>query len=343
VIDTVPGTKGACDTIVKYVIKSITPAPSSVLIQCPPSVTVQTVDGDQSYVVNYNQPTASTNCPCPGIAIALGSGLPSGSAFPVGINQVCYTAKDSCGQSASCCFKVTVGESSPCDIKTIGCIKYELLTITQDAAANKTYRIRVTNSCSNELVYVAFQLPNGLTAVKPHNNDTYTSPDGRNYLVANPNYSPFYSTRYMSESTGIAAGQSDIFKYTLPPLANINYIHVIGKVSLYSYYEAYLNTFYCPIGATPIGQKPGHVSTGFLQVFPNPTHGNLFADLSTWAGQRLHLAVYDSRGQQVMETEETAEIDPMELRLPAKMAPGLYFLRVMTGDGMVEAVRFVVE
>jgi hypothetical protein len=342
VIDTVPGKNGACDTIVSYILKSNTPAPSTITVHCPPSVQVQTVDGNPTQTATFGQPTASTNCPCPGIALTQTEGLPSGSAFPVGVNAICFTARDSCGQTASCCMNVTVSESSPCDIKVIGCIKYELLTITQDAASNKTYRIRVTNSCSDEMVYVAFQLPTGLTAVKPHNNEIYTSPDGRNYQVANPNYSPFYSTRFMSQSTGIAAGQSDIFKYTLPPLASVNYIHVIAKVSLYAYYEAYLNTFYCPVGVTPSGQKPA-AGTGSLHVFPNPTHGNLSADLSAWEGQTVRLAVFDSRGQQVLETTTTADFDPQEVHLPAKLAPGLYFLRVMTGDGMVEAVRFIVE
>jgi hypothetical protein len=319
---------------------TVTQSTSTVKIQCPAPVVVTAATGAQTAVATFAQATGTTDCTCPGVVITQSSGLASGSAFPIGVDTICFTAKDSCGQSASCCFTVTVLESTVCDVKILECMKYELLTITQDAALRKTYRIRLTNSCPSPMVYAAFQLPNGLTAVRPHDGDLYTAPSGRNYLARNPNFSPFYSVRFLSQVTGIANGASDIFSYTLPPQASVTYIHVIAKVESGGYFETYLNTFNCPVGNTP---GPASKPVGSALVYPNPTQGNLFVNLSAWQGQRLHLAVFDSRGRQVLETEETADFDAQELLLPAQIAPGLYFLRIMDPDGGVNAVRFMVE
>jgi Lectin C-type domain/HYR domain len=46
------------------------------------------------------------------ITPVLTTGLPSGSAFPVGVNQVTYTATDASGNSSSCSFQITVLDSN---------------------------------------------------------------------------------------------------------------------------------------------------------------------------------------------------------------------------------------
>lgn len=341
VVDTVAAGVG-CDTIVTYTLQFLTPAPSVVSIKCAGNIEL-TSSGPA--VVSYGIPVANSDCTCPGIAVQLTDGLTSGSTFPLGSTKVCYLATDSCGNTASCCFTVTLSETKPCDVKTIGCIKYELLSITQDAKFNTTYRIRVTNSCNTELLYAAFELPNGIVAENPANNATYTAPGGQNYTVRNPNFSPFYSIRYTSVGTGISGGAADIFEYTLPPRSFPNYIHVIAKVATQTYYEAYINTFYCPVGKTPAANRDAAATEQLpgLRVSPNPTKGTLFTDLSDWQGETVNLRVFDSRGGLVQRQAVQATSDLLEINLPEGLAEGLYILEVRPENGKKQAVRFILQ
>lgn len=347
VIDTIPASVG-CDTIATYILKYATTPNSSVSIDCPDDIDIASNPGTGPVVVNYNLPTASSDCDCPGIALTLMQGLPSGSAFPVGTTSVCYQAKDSCGNTASCCFEVTIREEQPCDVKTIGCMKYELLTITRGSTSkNLTYRIRVTNNCTNKMVYTAIQLPNGVVAKAPADNSVFTAESGRKYDVRNPNYSPFYSIRFKSKTDAISNGQSDIFEYTLPPQINPDYIHITSRVELQTFYEAHLNTFKCPIEI--VQDKPENRQdlivnqlSGF-KVFPNPTSGALFADFSDWEGERLQVQVFSSQGQRVQLLTVQASDAAQEIQLPEGLSSGLYFLEVLRENGERQAVRFVVQ
>ena len=344
VLDTVPATGGGCDTLVTYTLTSRTPAPSAVTITCPNSIAVT---ANVPTAITYNATLAFSDCPCPGISIERSAGLASGALFPVGVNTVCYTATDSCGNSRSCCFSVTVSETKPCDIKVIGCVKFELLTITRDAAANTTYRIRVTNNCTEPLTYVGFQLPKGVVANAPLNNSIYAAPSGRDYEVRNPNASPVYSIRFAPVGPGISGGASDIFEYTLPPQTFSAYINVFAKIGLQPNVEAHLNTFYCPVGVTPSGSRfdltDGVVDNTRISVFPNPTTGLLFADLSAWQGEQADLQVFDSRGVLLHRERLLAETAPQPVLLPAGWSAGLYFLDVRRENGERQVLRFVLD
>ena len=352
VLLTLASTTGGCDTIATYTLQFSTPAPSIVSITCPSAITIGLPGGSSGTVVDYNPPSASSDCTCPGIALTMTSGLPSGSNFPMGVTPVCFMAKDSCGQTKSCCFNVTLEEDDPCDTKVVGCMKYELLTITEDAGKNRTYRIRATNNCSNKLIYTAIQIPDGMVAIDPVNFSTYTAPSGNTYRVRSPNFSPQYSVRYSSISDSIQNGESDIFKYTLPAQANVTFIHVVSRLAPYIYLGAHLNTFYCPIGVTAssgerlVEGRDEVLSNGSnlneLLLFPNPTSGDLFADFSLWQGQRLNVRVLDSRGQRVQQLSITAGDDAQALDLPGEMPSGLYFLEIVTESGKKHTGRFVV-
>ena len=356
---TLASSTGGCDTIATYTLQFSTPAPSNVVINCPSAITI-TQPGSGGAVVNYNPPTASTDCTCPGLALIRTSGLPSGSTFPPGTTAVCFQAVDSCGQSANCCFNITVEEDDPCDIKTVSCIKYELLTITEDPGHNRTYRVRVTNNCSNKLIYTAIQVPDGMVAMEPANFSIYTAPSGNTYRVRSPNASPQHSIRYSSLLDSINNGESDIFKFTLPAQANVTFIHVVSRLSPYVYLAAHLNTFYCPIGVTLTDNEQGlerndeqdlidltsaetlsHLDQ--LLLFPNPTSGELFADFSPWQDQRLNVQVLDSRGQRVQQLELTAFEDAQALDLNHDLPSGLYFLEVLTEGGEKHTGRFVIQ
>jgi hypothetical protein len=345
---TVAGVGNTCDTLVTYTLQYLTPPPSSLTVTCPNNVSVVTTPGTAPIPVTYSLPVATSDCVCPGNAVTLASGPSSGSPFPVGNTQVCYTAQDSCGSIANCCFIVTVQEELPCDTKTNGCIKYELLSITADAKFRRTYTIRVTNNCANKLIYTAIQLPSGVTAVNPANLSTYTSPAGREYMVRNPNFAPFYSIRFKSTTDSIANGQSDVFQYTLPAQSVPTFINITTRLETQSFYAAHLNTFNCPIGNTPSSNRSeetifmDNIQSGIL-LFPNPTNGELFADLSRWQGEDLHFQILDSRGVRAQSFSMNASSEAQAIPLANQLPAGLYFLEIVTGNGEREVARFVLE
>jgi len=343
-----PGAGNACDTLVTYQIQYLNPPASTLTLSCPNSIIVATNTGTGSVPVTYTLPTLASDCVCPGNSLNLTNGLPSGSLFQVGNTQVCFTAQDSCGSEKSCCFTVSVREELPCDTKTNGCIQYDLLSISANAKQERTYRIRVTNNCSSKLIYTAIQLPNGVTAVSPANLSTYTSPDGRNYAVRNPNYSPFYSIRFKTTTDSIANGASDVFEYTLPAQTVPTYINITSRLQTQSFYAAHLNTFNCPIGTTPsasrweLSETETSQQTSIL-LFPNPTSGELFADLSRWQGADLNLQILDSRGARVQSLSMQGSSEAQAIPLANQLSSGLYFLEIVTANGEKEVARFVLE
>jgi hypothetical protein len=80
-----------------------------------------------------------------------------------------------------------------------------------------------------------------------------------------------------------------------------------------------------------------------LVLFPNPTPGTLFADLSGWQGERLQVQIYNSQGQRVQQLNVQASDVPQEIQLPEGLAGGLYFLEILTEKGEKRAARFVLE
>ncbi|MEZ4926234.1 MAG: HYR domain-containing protein [Saprospiraceae bacterium] len=347
---TVPGASGACDTVVTYTLQYLDPGPSTLVATCPFNVNVITAPGTGPVVVDYQQPTATSDCVCPGIEWTLTAGLASGSLFPPGMTEVCYTATDSCGSIDECCFRVMVREEEPCETKTIGCIQYEIIEITSNADQEYTYHIRVTNNCSNKLIYTAIQLPDGVVATSPVSNSTFVSTDGREYLVRNPNFAPFYSIRFKSTTDSISNGESTEFECTLPNKSHPTFMRVITKLYPQTYYETTLNTFNCPIGVSVQSDNRNGQSEGITEridadkailLYPNPTSGNLFADLSDWSGERLNLRVLDSRGLIVLNDRVVADHDAKQISLPTGLPAGLYTLEIISENGERSVGRFI--
>ncbi|MBI3851275.1 MAG: HYR domain-containing protein [Verrucomicrobia bacterium] len=77
-------------------------------ITCPADIFANTDPGQCSAVVTYNAAAADN---CSGVNVS--SSPPSGSAFPIGTNNVTVTASDSSGNTASCIFTITVLDNEP--------------------------------------------------------------------------------------------------------------------------------------------------------------------------------------------------------------------------------------
>ncbi|MBK8965117.1 MAG: HYR domain-containing protein [Lewinellaceae bacterium] len=339
VVDTIPDPNG-CPLVFVYVLRYATTPNAVISMDCIEDINIATLAGTGAVPVDYDLPMATTDCPCPGVSLTLTQGLPPGSLFPVAKTKVCYEARDSCGTVDSCCFTVIVREALPCDVKEIGCMRWELLRITQNAAQERTYRIRAINKCAEPMIYTAFELPAGTKAVKPADNTVFTTPDGRDYLVRNPNFSPFYSIRFKSLSDSIANGESDIFEYTLPPQSEPDYIHVTARLAPQQFFEAYLNTFNCPV--QPESKPAARTGLG-LRVFPNPTSGTLFADLSDFREQEVFIRIFEARGQLTQEFRLTAGTTPQEIQLTRDLPAGLYILAVEAPNGERQVVRFALQ
>ncbi len=351
VIANIASTNGGCDTVVTYTLQYLTPSPSNISIHCPNDVTLVGIAGISAMPVTYSDPLAASDCICPGLEISRTGGLASGSQFPIGSSIVNYIASDKCGQTSVCSFKVTVRQDNACDVKVNGCMKYELLNITSDDSKNYTYRIRVTNNCSNKLIYTAIQIPDGVVAMEPGNFATYVSPAGRYYVVRSPNYSPMYSVRFKTTTDSIVNGESDIFEYTLPAQTNVKFINITSRVANQAtLYEAHLNVFNCPVGLSSANQRPVDSrdaekaeNLNSLLLFPNPTTGVLFADLSDWQGQKLQIQITNTQGQKVHSMQLTAEEDLLRVEMPRTLASGVYFLELTSEKGEKETLRFVLQ
>ncbi|MBK6996115.1 MAG: T9SS type A sorting domain-containing protein [Lewinellaceae bacterium] len=350
VFDTIPAVGSECDTLVTYQLQFI--QSSFLNIQCPANITVQAAVGASVAVVHYNNPTAMTDCPCGDVEIELQQGLASGSNLPLGVTQVCLEASNNCGATSACCLSITVQPSPQelaCDVKITPCVKFEILGISQNSDAQKTYRMRVTNTCANKLIYTAFQLPNGIKADNPANNTLYTAPSGRQYDVRNPNASPMHSIRFKALGDGIANGQSDIFEYTLPPQASPLFINAMARLSPNLTYEAHLNVFDCvvqqnakphPGGATE-RQAVDIVQQKSMVIFPNPASDILYVQMPEGPNQQVQIRILDTYGRSQFDQNTTSETNLLKLELPTELPSGFYFVEVVGTFGARYLARFV--
>ncbi|TNE48341.1 MAG: HYR domain-containing protein [Bacteroidetes bacterium] len=339
-------------TLADTFIVQVTTGPSSLAIQCPANLTVQALPGAGFAVVDFNDPMVTTDCICGVTGFDLYQGQPSGSDFPIGDTQICFEAGDGCNTTATCCFTITVQEMPddlPCDVKETPCIRYEILGITQNPAGEKTYRMRVVNKCSDELLYLAYQLPAGITAVAPADNSIYNSPGGQSYIVRNPNSTPFHSIRFKTSGAGIANGAADIFEYTLPPQANPTFIRVIARLAFQQYYEAHLNVFACMV--EQVSNRPGVsqdrtsevILASGLQVIPNPVSDMLQIRIpQPEIPTPARILIQDQFGRVLVEEKIAVGTPVYTLSVPASWPNGVYQVIYRTDTGITEAGRFVV-
>ena len=318
---------------------------TQVSISCPANLTVNAAAGMTSAIVNYALPSTTTTCPNGGATLALTTGPSSGSSFAAGATQVCYTATDACGNTSSCCFSVTVNEGA-CDVKMIGCLRFEILSVRRNSENDEVYRIRVTNTCSGNLSYVAFQLPNGIQALAPAG--SFAGQNGATYSVRNPNFSPFYSIRFKADGAGLSNNQSEIFQYTLPKIADVSFIHVYGRMADGSGYEGHLNTFSCPVQAfvSTIQNRNESAETeagaSEVAIYPNPSEGLLFIDLRDQPAEPVGVRLFSTTGQLVLHQDlEGAQLTG--LQIPENTTNGLYYLSISLADGTQQTQRLVLQ
>ncbi len=136
----------------------------------------QVVDNDLGIcgaVVTYPTPTATDNCA--GVTVALVSGFPSGSTFPVGVTTTTYVATDSSGNTDTCTFTITVNDTTapvvvcPADIN-----------VSTDAGACSAvvnYTVSATDNCPGETVAQIAGLASGSSFPVGMTVNTYVATD----------------------------------------------------------------------------------------------------------------------------------------------------------------------
>jgi len=76
------------------------------VLNCPVDIAVNAPAGFCEAIVSYITPAGTDNCP--GVHTIQTAGLPSGSAFPIGVTANTYLSTDSVGNTSTCTFMVTV-------------------------------------------------------------------------------------------------------------------------------------------------------------------------------------------------------------------------------------------
>jgi hypothetical protein len=115
----------ATTTATVTVVDNISPS-----LTCPNSI----VACANNNIVDYNAPVASDNCPLIGGTWKQTSGLPSGSAFPVGATTNTYTFTDGSGNTGACSFEVII--APPVDFTNI--------SVSNDVGGNGNGAIDIT-------------------------------------------------------------------------------------------------------------------------------------------------------------------------------------------------------
>ena len=128
-------------------------------ITCPADITTSNDTGDCTAVVTYTTPVGTDNCT--GATTTQTAGLPSGSAFPVGVTTNTFEVTDAAGNSTTCSFTVTVNDTED---PAITCPADITVTGTSSAGAVVTYTTPVgTDNCTGATTTQTAGLPSGST------------------------------------------------------------------------------------------------------------------------------------------------------------------------------------
>lgn len=339
----IPAVNGNCDTLATYILTNALEGQNSqISIQCPQNIALEIPEGNVEAAVPYPVPTAVSDCSCSGLDVSKTSGGASGSTFPLGTNTVCWMATDACGSTKNCCFTVNITEeSSSCDTKTTACLKWELVSIKQDAANQRHYTIRLTNTCAAKLAYAYIGLPSGMTALNPLNNSIYTTLSGNTYEVRNPNYSPVFGIRFKPKTGSLNGGQSDIFRFSLPQQASFDHLYVAGRLENAAFYEAHLNTFACPIGseggAANRSAEAKH-SGSDLVMAPNPAKSGSSLQFQGGLVAAGELLMTPITGQQIFK----GEIIENQVFMSEVLPVGVYVYRLVENGVISKIGKLVV-
>jgi hypothetical protein len=347
-------------------------------LTCPSDIVMTLASGATSVVVNYTTPIGTSTCTTGVVAVTKTSGLASGTAFPIGVTSVCYTATDGCGNVQNCCFKVTVNAAATgasCD-NVIATSLGNTISISGITSANIGVQVFLLPSYTS--VY------NCLGSCGT--NRTIPNLFGGNYIVRTDLYNANWTLECSKdipvavknasscEAITINGGIGTITLSNLPnkivtvqAFKKPNYTRefacfdgcatptlTIPNLSSGQYdvlYDVYTRTpnggwlFECQnrqfVTVTAINIVPINHPQAF-KLFPNPAMESVNVDVTAFKGQYVMLSVVNQLGKVVKtQTIESADSNPISIDLK-DISNGIYAV-IIQSNGQKIAHKLVVN
>lgn len=305
---TVTDSAGASDSCSFTVTVQDLVAPT---IFCGSNIAVSNDPGTCGAPVIYNNPAALDECP--GVAVNLVAGLPSGSTFLEGVTTVTFEAVDSSGNVDSCSFTVTVTvddsssqavEICDGDVYSIGNNNYSVAGLYVDTLQNG-------GGCDSVVTTT-------LTVAAAINTGTTVNGGSISANASGATYQWIDCDNANAPIPG-ATGQS----FVAPQDGNYAVIVSVGNCA---------DTSACSV---VVGMVDGlHTS---VVLYPNPTSGRVNLSFGT-AIEALEIEVYDIAGKQVL-VQSVANAASAQVDM-SRFQNGVYFLKLRTAEGQ-EMLRVV--
>ncbi|TND07844.1 MAG: hypothetical protein FD123_2834 [Bacteroidetes bacterium] len=325
------------------------------VMTCPGTMTVPADSGNCSAVVTFNAPSATDNCSS--ASVSQTGGLPSGSAFPVGTTTITYTATDSAGNSSTCSFDIIVTDNQapvltcPIDISSCSPVVSGLTASASDMCSgidSLTYTLTgaTTGSGTGDASGTTFNI--GSTIV------TYTATDSSgnsstcNFTVT---VNPLPVLTVSASSTTVCVSDGPVALTGTPAGGTWSGPGVTGstfnpatagtgtQTATYSYTDSngctntadLVITVNACVGVVEIAGING------LQVYPNPTQGNLQIVLGAEYA-KVDLRIAQINGQ-IVQQEQFSKTSSISMSLE-NLATGIYFLTI-NADDQVRTVKLI--
>ncbi len=336
-------------------------------ITCPANITVTTAIGACTAPVTYTVTSADN---CPGVTQVLQSGLASGSAFPLGVNNVTWRATDAAGNISTCTFTVTVLDGQ------LPVITTPPVNTTVCTGGNATFTVVATNVLGYQ-----WQAFNGTTW------NNIAGATSANYTVSNVNVS-MNTNSYRVVLTGLCTVVTSVHaKLNVNPLPTIQLtasptpVLLPGQTTtLTATTNPAGGTYVWMLNGSPISGASGPVLAGLgvddigvysvvytdpngcvstsstievtgapsgnLFVYPNPNLGVFQVRYYNTVNEPATINVYDSRGARVYRRSlvTTTPYTGIEVNLGSSIPAGVYIVELVNGSGKkIGAKRIVVE
>jgi hypothetical protein len=171
---TYTATDGAGNTATCSFTVTVVDATVPVVVACPSNISLNT-GAACTAVATWFAPTVTDNCS--GAMISQTAGLASGSAFPLGVSTITYTATDGAGNISTCSFTVTVVDATVPDV--VACpSNISLNTGAACTAVATWFAPTVTDNCSGAMISQTAGLASGSAFPLGVSTITYTATDG---------------------------------------------------------------------------------------------------------------------------------------------------------------------
>ncbi|TND07845.1 MAG: Hyalin [Bacteroidetes bacterium] len=325
------------------------------VMACPGTMTVPSDSGNCSAIVTFNAPSATDNCSS--ASVAQTGGPASGSAFPVGTTTITYTATDSAGNFSTCSFDIIVTDNEAPLVLCVGNVTTcDSIVVFIGASASDacsgvgslTYTLSgaTTGSGTGDASGTVFNV--GATLV------TYTATDSAGNsancsFTVTVNPPPFLAVgsssnmACLSDAPVTLSGAPTGGTWSGPGVTGSALNPASAGVGVHTATYTYTDSSGCTnsagviitvnacVGVTEIAGING------LQVYPNPTQGNLQIVLGAEYA-KVDLRIAQINGQ-IVQQEQFSKTSSVNMSLE-NLATGIYFLTI-NADDQVKTVKLI--